>query len=237
MRGKFSLALLAVVVAAGCKQKSASPDAGMGAGAAPADSVTNPSTPMSQVPPPDSAPGDVADSAATPSSITPSKSDTVSDSTKKKPSTSSSAAPAKLPGKTTAAAPSVGTTSAGAGATASANSGTEMRDAYHTAPLDTVDGKTYQGWKYFNLNCARCHGEDVSGTTIAPHLIVSLKPNGPIPNEAIFTKTVCEGRVDKGMPAWCQAGLTKEQIDTIYSYVKGRSDAKLHPGRPARTGG
>jgi len=115
-----------------------------------------------------------------------------------------------------------------------ASSPPPLRDAYHTAPLDTVDAKTYQGWKYYNLNCARCHGEDVLGTTIAPHLILSLKPNGPIPNEGEFLSTVCGGRPEKGMPAWCTIGLSTAQIDTIYAYVKGRSDARLHPGRPAR---
>ena len=49
-----------------------------------------------------------------------------------------------------------------------------LRDAYHQAPKDTVDQTTYNGWKQYNLNCARCHGEDVLGTTIAPHLVVSL---------------------------------------------------------------
>ena len=112
-----------------------------------------------------------------------------------------------------------------------------LRDPYHTAPLDTVDAKTYQGWKYYNLNCARCHGEDVLGTSIAPHLILSLKPDGPIPNEAIFLQTVCGGRPEKGMPAWCTLGMSTAQIDTIYAYVKARSDAKMHPGRPARKGG
>lgn len=108
-----------------------------------------------------------------------------------------------------------------------------LRDAYHTAPLDTVDAKTYQGWKYFNLNCARCHGEDAAGTMLAPHLILSLKPDGTIPNEGIFLQVVCGGRPEKGMPAWCTLGLSTAQIDTIYAYVKGRSDAKIHPGRPA----
>ncbi|HEX2636244.1 MAG TPA: hypothetical protein VHL81_03905, partial [Gemmatimonadales bacterium] len=50
----------------------------------------------------------------------------------------------------------------------------ELRDAYHQAPRDTVPQEVYDGWKQFNLNCARCHGEDVLGTTIAPHLILSL---------------------------------------------------------------
>jgi cbb3-type cytochrome c oxidase subunit III len=108
-----------------------------------------------------------------------------------------------------------------------------LRDQYHTAPLDTVSQEVYNGWKQFNLNCARCHGEDVQGTTIAPHLIVSLKPNGPINTKEIFVQTVCAGRPEKGMPAWCALGMDMDKINQIYAYVKGRSDAKIHPGRPA----
>ena len=48
----------------------------------------------------------------------------------------------------------------------------------------------YEGWKQFNLNCARCHGEDALGTTIAPHLIVSLKPDGPINTKELFVQTM-----------------------------------------------
>jgi mono/diheme cytochrome c family protein len=109
----------------------------------------------------------------------------------------------------------------------------ELRDQYHTAPRDTVSQDVYDGWKQFNLNCARCHGEDVSGTTIAPHLIVSLKPDGPMNTKELFVQTVCAGRPAKGMPAWCALGLDMEKINDIYQYVKGRSDAKISPGRPA----
>ncbi len=108
-----------------------------------------------------------------------------------------------------------------------------LRDAYHQPPKDTVDKATYDGWKQFNLNCARCHGEDASGTTIAPHLILSLKPDGPINTKELFMQTVCAGRPAKGMPAWCALGLDMNTITDIYLYVKGRSDAKLSPGRPA----
>ncbi|MCA1838075.1 MAG: cytochrome c, partial [Actinobacteria bacterium] len=59
-------------------------------------------------------------------------------------------------------------------ALASRASAQELRDQYHQAPRDTVSQEVYDGWKQFNLNCARCHGEDVQGTTIAPHLILSL---------------------------------------------------------------
>jgi hypothetical protein len=36
------------------------------------------------------------------------------------------------------------------------------------------------------------------------------------------------------MPSWCALGIDPAKINEIYSYVKGRSEGKLHPGRPAR---
>lgn len=108
----------------------------------------------------------------------------------------------------------------------------ELRDQYHQAPHDTVSQEVYDGWKQFNLNCARCHGEDVQGTTIAPHLILSLKPEGPINTKELFIQTVCAGRPARGMPSWCALGMELPTIEKIYAYVKG-SDAKIGPGRPA----
>ncbi len=109
----------------------------------------------------------------------------------------------------------------------------ELRDEYHQAPRDTVTQEVYDGWKQFNLNCARCHGEDVQGTTIAPHLIVSLRPDGPINTKELFVQTVCAGRPPKGMPSWCALGMDLPTIQKIYAYVKGRSDSKIAAGRPA----
>jgi mono/diheme cytochrome c family protein len=119
------------------------------------------------------------------------------------------------------------------GAAAPAQTEAPLRDAYHQAPRDTVSEAVYDGWKQFNLNCARCHGEDALGTSIAPHLIVSLRPDGPINSKELFMSTVCAGRPAKGMPAWCSLGLTMDKIQDIYAYVKGRSDGKIAPGRPA----
>jgi len=128
--------------------------------------------------------------------------------------------------------------STGAAPVQTGNGSETLRDEYNRAPLDTVPQEVYQGWKQFNLNCARCHGEDVQGTTIAPHLIVSLRPDGPINTKELFVQTVCAGRPAKGMPAWCALGLDMEKLNQIYSYVKGRSDSKIHPGRPAvKSGG
>jgi hypothetical protein len=121
----------------------------------------------------------------------------------------------------------------GAAGGATETAAAPLRDQYHQAPRDTVDQTTYDGWKQYNLNCARCHGEDVLGSTIAPHLIVSLKPDGPINTPESFTQVVCAGRPEKGMPAWCALGMDPAKIGQIYSYVKGRSEGKIHPGRPA----
>jgi mono/diheme cytochrome c family protein len=109
----------------------------------------------------------------------------------------------------------------------------ELRDQYHPAPRDTVSQDIYDGWKQFNLNCARCHGEDALGTSFAPHLILSLKPDGTIPTKELFIQTVCAGRPEKGMPSWCALGMEIPTIEKIYGYVKARSDAKMAPGRPA----
>ena len=122
-------------------------------------------------------------------------------------------------------------------ATARAGGAQDLRDQYHVAPRDTVSQEVYDGWKQYNLNCARCHGEDVLGTTIAPHLILSLKPDGPINTKELFIQTVCAGRPPQGMPSWCALGMELPTIEKIYAYVKGRSDAKLAPGRPARKPG
>jgi mono/diheme cytochrome c family protein len=113
----------------------------------------------------------------------------------------------------------------------------EVRDQWHQAPRDTVAQDVYEGWKQYHLNCARCHGEDVLGSTIAPHLVMSLKPDGAINTKELFLQTVCAGRPPKGMPSWCALGMQLATIEKIYSYVKARSDSKLSPGRPARREG
>jgi mono/diheme cytochrome c family protein len=116
---------------------------------------------------------------------------------------------------------------------AGAGSATAQADPYHPVPRDTVDNDTYQGWKQYELNCARCHGEYAVGTSFAPALIVSLKDGGTVPSQEAFITTVCAGRPDKGMPSWCALGLEMDKIQRMYMYVKGRADGKIGPGRPA----
>ena len=189
--------------------------------------------------PPDTAAPTVSDTAPRPDSAvavappSPAPSPTPAKRPSPKPQPKPAAKPA--PAADTAAAPESSTTAPATPPTTEA--GAPLRDAYHQAPLDTVAPVVYNGWKQFNLNCARCHGEDVQGTTIAPHLIVSVRPDGPINTKELFVQTVCAGRPAKGMPAWCALGMDMPTIEAIYSYVKGRSDGKIHPGRPARRDG
>jgi mono/diheme cytochrome c family protein len=100
-------------------------------------------------------------------------------------------------------------------------------------PKDTIPLGAYQGWKQYELNCARCHGEFGVGTSFAPNLTVSLKRDGTIPDQAAFVSVVCQGRKEKGMPSWCEAGLEMNKIMDMYSYLKLRADGKVGAGRPA----
>jgi mono/diheme cytochrome c family protein len=114
----------------------------------------------------------------------------------------------------------------------------QVRDPYHPAPRDTLTVEAYQGWKQYELNCSRCHGEYGVGTSFAPALIVSLSDTGrfktgQIATKELFIATVCGGRPDKGMPSWCALGLEMDKIQNIYAYLKGRADGKIHLGRPA----
>ena len=109
----------------------------------------------------------------------------------------------------------------------------QARDPYHVVPKDTVAQDVYNGWKQYELNCARCHGEYAVGTSFAPALVVSLKEGGTVPTKESFVTTVCAGRPEKGMPGWCALGLEMDKIENIYKYVKGRADKKIGAGRPA----
>jgi mono/diheme cytochrome c family protein len=125
---------------------------------------------------------------------------------------------------------------AGAQAAGPVDSATSYFNEYHSVPRDTVTPTVYQGWKQYALNCARCHGDFGVGTTFAPALVESVKPNGTIPSPELFLSTVCAGRPDKGMPGWCAIGLDMQAMQVIYAYLVERSGGKVGLGRPAVLG-
>lgn len=105
--------------------------------------------------------------------------------------------------------------------------------AYHSVPRDTVTQDVYDGWKQYMIHCARCHGDFGVGTSFAPALVESVKPEGTIPTLESFIQTVCAGRMDKGMPAWCAAGLEMSAMQTMHAYLVERANGKVGLGRPA----
>lgn len=141
------------------------------------------------------------------------------------------AAPSATPSADTSAAASGGTTVAAGGE--SATDWKAYEQSVKAAPRDTITATAYQGWKQYELNCSRCHGEFGVGSSFAPALVASLKDGGTIPDRQSFIIVVCNGRVEKGMPSWCAAGLEMDKIVGMYEYLKGRADGKIHAGRPA----
>lgn len=106
-------------------------------------------------------------------------------------------------------------------------------DPYHPPPRDTVDLASYRGWQQFSLQCARCHGEDAQGSTFGPSLLQALRPDGHTPTREEFLDLLTHG-TDKGMPSAAKMGLDSTYFEGLYQYLKGRSEGRLHGGRPAR---
>jgi mono/diheme cytochrome c family protein len=109
-----------------------------------------------------------------------------------------------------------------------------LADPYHPPPRDTVDVPLYKAWQQYSLQCARCHGEDGQGTSFGPSLLRALKPDGDVPTREAFLDVLIHGRHDEGMPSAAKMGLDSVYFDGLYDYLKGRSDGRLHGGRPAR---
>jgi mono/diheme cytochrome c family protein len=114
-----------------------------------------------------------------------------------------------------------------------------------TASSDTTSGSggsakpgkvtqvEYTGWKQYEVNCARCHGEYGLGSTIAPSLYHSFK-TGAV-DSAEFQRVVHGSRTAKGMPNWSGV-LSEEYLHAIYKYLSGRGAGRIPAGRPIPEG-
>jgi mono/diheme cytochrome c family protein len=98
---------------------------------------------------------------------------------------------------------------------------------YHVAEGNKVDPQTLNGWRTWRaLACERCHGAAQEGL-VGPSLVESLK----VLSKDQFKQTVLKGRIEKGMPNFDGSKMVVENIDNLYSYLKGRSDGAIRPGR------
>jgi mono/diheme cytochrome c family protein len=114
----------------------------------------------------------------------------------------------------------------GAGASAKSTAGVENAP-YKVIDGKQVDAKTLLGWRSWRgAACARCHGAAQEGL-VGPSLLKSMK----VLSREQFKETVLQGRLQKGMPNFDGSKQVTENIDNLYSYLKGRSDGAIEPGR------
>jgi mono/diheme cytochrome c family protein len=108
---------------------------------------------------------------------------------------------------------------------------------------DTVDrmlvtDQVYTGWKYFQVYCARCHGDDALGSMLAPDLTYAVTEAGGITADS-FKVVVRRGSSrpstapDQRMRGF-ENLLEPAQVDAVYAYLRARSDRSLGQGRPHR---
>jgi mono/diheme cytochrome c family protein len=110
---------------------------------------------------------------------------------------------------------------------------TAARQTTTGTPGKTVTQVEYTGWKQYEVNCARCHGEYGLGSTIAPSLYHSFQ-SGAV-DSAEFQRVVHGSRTPKGMPNWTGM-LSEEYLHAIYKYLSGRGAGRIAAGRPTPEG-
>lgn len=86
-----------------------------------------------------------------------------------------------------------------------------------------VDANTMKGFRTWRAAaCDRCHGANQEGL-VGPSLVTSLKTL----TKEEFVKTVRDGRLDKGMVSFGTNKAVMDNIDSLYAYLKGRSDGAI----------
>jgi mono/diheme cytochrome c family protein len=97
---------------------------------------------------------------------------------------------------------------------------------YKVVDGDKVDEATFSGWKTWrSMACERCHGANQEGL-VGPSLVKSLQTL----TKQDFVFTVTHGRIEKGMPNFGEVESVVKNIDSLYAYLKGRSDGAIKPG-------
>jgi mono/diheme cytochrome c family protein len=120
------------------------------------------------------------------------------------------------------------TGAAPAGAPARADdSGPAGKTEFRVVEGYKVDPYTMMGFRTWRAAaCDRCHGANQEGL-VGPSLIESLKTL----SKDDFFKTVREGRQDRGMVSFANSKMVMENLDALYTYLKGRSSGQITRAR------
>jgi quinoprotein dehydrogenase-associated probable ABC transporter substrate-binding protein len=117
-----------------------------------------------------------------------------------------------------------------------------------------VDEKTYVGWRVFNTSCFVCHGQDATGTDMAPDLTERLKGmsefkfrknvlkryfakvnlDDPDRRAAFLSQLADHDASQFQMPTWSHEPYIRSHIGELYAYLKARSDGELAAGEPVK---
>ncbi len=100
---------------------------------------------------------------------------------------------------------------------------TVKTDLYTVTDGYKVDADTMKGFRAWRqAACDRCHGANQEGM-VGPSLVNSLK----VLTKEEFVKTVRDGRLEKGMQSFGTSKAVMDNIDSLYAYLKGRSDGAI----------
>lgn len=132
------------------------------------------------------------------------------------------------------------------------------------SPYQVVDGKvdqaTFIGWRVFHSACHGCHGEDATGTSVAPNLVERItdmkaedfvatvleryritmssgemkSDNSTALRQAYVDLILKHERGELIMPTWRKDPNVKPHVMDIYGYLRARADGVLSTGRPER---
>ncbi len=114
-------------------------------------------------------------------------------------------------------------------------------------------GSVSVGWRMFQSRCSTCHGQDATGTSVAPDLLPLVGQMGPRrfvglvlerydwdlpPTQAGQERDALVEGVLQGkgpvftMPAWEDNPAVSAHIADLYAYLAARADGTQGRGRP-----
>ena len=136
--------------------------------------------------------------------------------------------------------------------------GGQTTESHYQVTDGKVDQATFTGWRVFHSACHGCHGEDATGTSVAPNLVerisdmkaedfvatvleryritmLSSEMQGDDTTalrQAFLEQVLKHERGELIMPTWRKDPNVRPHVMDIYGYLKARADGALGPGRP-----
>jgi len=89
-----------------------------------------------------------------------------------------------------------------------------------------VNPAIFAAWQAMRqLDCARCHGRDYTGS-VGGSLLESARTR----SRDEFKRLVLEGNMARGMPPYSSVSLAAENVEGMYDYLRGRADGTIASG-------